>query len=353
MTDNATIEKYCYDNNPANCTTYGGLYQWDEAMQYSTTEGAQGISPNGFHIPKEVELYTLENYLATGTCDPIRDTSYDCSPAATKLLSGGSSGFNALYSGARNTDGTYGTKGSQAHYWTSLQSGSNVWMRSLVSGHTGTLRRALTKLQGFSVRPIANTLRQTTAKHAGTGAAKVVAPSASAIPFYQELNVGDTNDYTISAYAYTDGSAVTSADVQLYYNGSAVSTAYGFAGGGWYTLAATVTGANAVRSYGVEVKASKTVYIDDFAVTAGSGAATTLHVLNSGTGIGSLAVEGDVTAASFKTSTALNTAADGGSTPAFTANMAGSTGGPTTAAQNGWVKMKDSTGADIWVPVWK
>lgn len=26
------IEKYCYDNNPANCTTYGALYHWWEAM---------------------------------------------------------------------------------------------------------------------------------------------------------------------------------------------------------------------------------------------------------------------------------------------------------------------------------
>ena len=33
------IEKYCYDDNTTNCNTYGGLYQWDEMMQYVTTEG--------------------------------------------------------------------------------------------------------------------------------------------------------------------------------------------------------------------------------------------------------------------------------------------------------------------------
>ena len=32
----STIEKYCYNNNPVNCATYGGLYQWNEAMQYDT-----------------------------------------------------------------------------------------------------------------------------------------------------------------------------------------------------------------------------------------------------------------------------------------------------------------------------
>jgi len=41
------IEKYCYGDDPNNCTTYGGLYQWGEAMQYATTEGARGICPEG------------------------------------------------------------------------------------------------------------------------------------------------------------------------------------------------------------------------------------------------------------------------------------------------------------------
>ncbi|MDK2899323.1 MAG: hypothetical protein PWQ10_510, partial [Patescibacteria group bacterium] len=39
QTNNSTIEKYCYNNDEANCTTYGALYQWDEAMQYTNTEG--------------------------------------------------------------------------------------------------------------------------------------------------------------------------------------------------------------------------------------------------------------------------------------------------------------------------
>jgi len=60
QTNNGTIEKYCYNNDTANCTTYGGLYQWNEAMQYVTTEGAKGICPNGWHIPTLAELQTLK-----------------------------------------------------------------------------------------------------------------------------------------------------------------------------------------------------------------------------------------------------------------------------------------------------
>ena len=43
----SSIQKYCYSDNEANCTTYGGLYQWNQAMCGSTTEGAQGICPTG------------------------------------------------------------------------------------------------------------------------------------------------------------------------------------------------------------------------------------------------------------------------------------------------------------------
>ena len=58
---NATVEKYCYNNSELNCNTYGGLYQWNEAMQYSTTEGSQGICPTGWHVPSDTDWTTLTN----------------------------------------------------------------------------------------------------------------------------------------------------------------------------------------------------------------------------------------------------------------------------------------------------
>src|SRR4030042_6749113 len=60
--NNGTIEKYCYDNDPANCTIHGGLYQWNEAMQYNSIEGGQGICPDGWHIPTFAEFQTLESF---------------------------------------------------------------------------------------------------------------------------------------------------------------------------------------------------------------------------------------------------------------------------------------------------
>jgi len=57
-TNNLVTEKYCYDNNQTNCDIYGGLYQWNEAMQYSTVIGSQGICPDGWHIPSALEWQT-------------------------------------------------------------------------------------------------------------------------------------------------------------------------------------------------------------------------------------------------------------------------------------------------------
>ncbi len=53
------VEKFCYGNDQDNCNIYGGLYSWDEAMAYDTTEGAQGICPDDWHIPTDAEWNEL------------------------------------------------------------------------------------------------------------------------------------------------------------------------------------------------------------------------------------------------------------------------------------------------------
>lgn len=57
--NNGIIEKLCYDYSNINCEQYGGLYTWDEAMNYSLLQGAQGICPDSWHIPTETEWNTL------------------------------------------------------------------------------------------------------------------------------------------------------------------------------------------------------------------------------------------------------------------------------------------------------
>lgn len=65
QTFNNLIEKYCPNNDTTLCSEYGGLYQWNELMQYETIEGARGICPEGFHVPTNSDIIELMSYLGT------------------------------------------------------------------------------------------------------------------------------------------------------------------------------------------------------------------------------------------------------------------------------------------------
>lgn len=57
--DNGVDEKYCYEDLESNCNKYGGLYMWDELMQYTTTPRSRGLCPPGWHIPDSEEWKIL------------------------------------------------------------------------------------------------------------------------------------------------------------------------------------------------------------------------------------------------------------------------------------------------------
>ena len=70
-TNNSQIEKFCYLDDPSHCLDWGGLYKWDELMQYVTDTASQGICPEGWFVPTDNDWKILE-----GTTDsqfPIGD----------------------------------------------------------------------------------------------------------------------------------------------------------------------------------------------------------------------------------------------------------------------------------------
>jgi len=167
QTDNSTIEKYCYDDNTSNCNTYGGLYQWDEMMQYVTTEGTQGICPYGWHLPTDAEWCTLENFVDAGTIS-CTSTDWRGIDAGGNLKETGtthwsspntgatnSSGFTALPGGVRYPDGSFGALTVYANFWTSSVDGTSAWRRYLYYLYAQVRRNTnVTHAYGFSVRCI-------------------------------------------------------------------------------------------------------------------------------------------------------------------------------------------------------
>ena len=132
MLENGLLEKYCYDDSEDNCDTYGGLYQWNEMMQYTTTEGAQGICPTGWHIPTYAEWTSLGAFLegngiAGGKMKEVGNDHW----AAPNTGATNESGFTGLPAGYRAPNTlAFVDKGYLGHFWGSTSNSTNaIWCR--------------------------------------------------------------------------------------------------------------------------------------------------------------------------------------------------------------------------------
>jgi uncharacterized protein (TIGR02145 family) len=166
QTNNSTLEKYCYNNDPANCTTYGGLYQWAEAVQYQNgasnytspnpafTGNVRGICPTGWHMPSDAEWGTLETFLGGSSVagGALKSTSGLWSSPNTGASN--SSGFSALPSGCHDTNGTSYGIGIIAYFWSSSEYYSRyiAFSRYLAYNTSDINRNNGSKYGGFSAR---------------------------------------------------------------------------------------------------------------------------------------------------------------------------------------------------------
>ncbi len=163
QTDNDIIEKYCYDNNTANCITYGGLYEWNEAMQYSTTEEVQGICPAGWHIPSDSDWNELHDFLeepyegvggilkSVGTLEEGTGLWHTPNYYASNAV-----GFAGLPGGCRQP--TFIRLGLETNFWSSSQEDQdNAWFRGLHNNDDYLYATSWSKQYGHSIRCIKNT----------------------------------------------------------------------------------------------------------------------------------------------------------------------------------------------------
>jgi uncharacterized protein (TIGR02145 family) len=166
MSDNGTIEKYCYDDNEAYCNEYGGLYQWDEMMQYAINLDVQGICPDGWRLPTDDEWIILE-----GTVDSQYGVSssewdgqgwrgYDAGKnlkSTSGWYSNGNGtdtfGYSVLPGGCRYSNGYLSYLTFSAYFWSSGEYNSDgAWGRHLYYFGDEVYRYNYSKSYGFSVR---------------------------------------------------------------------------------------------------------------------------------------------------------------------------------------------------------
>ena len=168
QTNDAVIDKYCYDDTEANCTTDGGLYQWGEAMNYSAscngtgappdddcTTPVTGLCPAGWHIPSHYEWTTLEKNAGSSPGSFPYDTTttgYLGVNEGTNLKVGGSTGFEGILAGYRDTGGSFVIRGTAILFWSSLESGTDAWHRDMNSTEARVFRGSDNKAFGYSAR---------------------------------------------------------------------------------------------------------------------------------------------------------------------------------------------------------
>jgi uncharacterized protein (TIGR02145 family) len=152
--NNGIIEKYCYDDNAANCSTYGGLYRWDEMMAYQLDEGSQGICPAGWHVPADAEWTALTAFLggdpvAGGKMKETGTTHW--LPPNTGATN--ESMFTALPGGISLDVDYYFSLRYLAQFWSSTSfNSSSSYQRYLSNENTTVSRNNASKTIGMSVR---------------------------------------------------------------------------------------------------------------------------------------------------------------------------------------------------------
>jgi uncharacterized protein (TIGR02145 family) len=143
----AALSSKCYQNDPANCETYGRLYNWVTAMDLpasceNTSCASQinvkhrGVCPAGWHIPSHADWSKLSDFTRTSFLDrpdnsgkylKAKEGWYDCGPSGSdkSYSCEDTYGFAALPGGYGYSDGLFSSAGYGGYWWSSSETDSS------------------------------------------------------------------------------------------------------------------------------------------------------------------------------------------------------------------------------------
>jgi uncharacterized protein (TIGR02145 family) len=168
---NLTTGAWCYYNNdPANGTIYGKLYNWyalngiyNEASKTNTSLRKK-LAPTGYYIPSNADWTILTTYLGganiAGGKMKETGTTHWSSPNTSAT---NSSGFTGLPSGYRNINVSFGNIGDDCHLWSSSEVNNSPLTRFLSRNVGNFFTNNSDYKSGFSVRCLKNTTSNPTA----------------------------------------------------------------------------------------------------------------------------------------------------------------------------------------------
>jgi len=144
---NSGSGSWCFESKSANCLKYGRLYNWQKAVS---------VCPAGWHLPTDADWKKLEMYLGMSDVE-AQKLYWRGSGEGAQLKAGGSTGFNALLGGRRDSSGDYGYFGTYGYYWTSSKHNeTSAWYRLLFSDNELIYRFRTNSAAGYGVRCVQN-----------------------------------------------------------------------------------------------------------------------------------------------------------------------------------------------------
>jgi len=161
MFNNNIPEKYAANNDSLQLNPYGGLYEWDELMNYNRINGAQGLCPQGWHVSTDEEWQRL---IKTAGGQLISNSA-GRGGNALKLIGEGMGagmgtdvvGFSARHAGDRDGFGIFNGLHLRSIFWTSTPVNQNqAYHYTLWSTNDTIQRLALGSNTGFSCRCVKN-----------------------------------------------------------------------------------------------------------------------------------------------------------------------------------------------------
>jgi uncharacterized protein (TIGR02145 family) len=136
-----------YDNDPANGSKYGKLYNW-----YAIND-SRGIAPKGWHVPSDTEWFCFEKYL-NPTVNDINSTGWISDPER-KI---NTCGFSPQAGGFRTKNGDFLYIEDNGCLWSSKDRDEReeyeCWVYFLGSPGGDGYKYLVDKPNGYSVRCI-------------------------------------------------------------------------------------------------------------------------------------------------------------------------------------------------------
>lgn len=148
---------WCYDNDIANCSIYGRLYDWETAI---------GVCPPGWHLATDNDWSILEGEMDSQFCvgDPewenfgFRGSDVCINMKSATGWNNNGNGedlykFSLLPIGARTLDGEFKRLGDLGYYWTAKEKSAELaFFRYFDYYHEQTSRVYFDKSHGYGVR---------------------------------------------------------------------------------------------------------------------------------------------------------------------------------------------------------